>query len=90
MYAMLGMELFAHQVRFDRDGKRVGYFDPLSSTTSKKFSRPDSNFDTFGNALLSVFIVMANDGWTVLYFDHYRTVGPLTSSAFFTSLVILG
>jgi len=90
MYAMVGLELFANKLRFDRDNKPVEYYDPLGPNTSKHFSRPDSNFDTFLNALLSVFIVIANDGWTVVYFDHYRTVGPVTSTIFFISLVILG
>ena len=91
MYAMVGLELFAHKMRFNRDNESVPYFDPIDEKiTSKRFSRPDSNFDSFSNALLSVFIVIANDGWTVLYWDHYRTAGPVTSTVFFVSLVILG
>jgi len=92
MYAMLGMELFANKLRFDRSNKPVNYYDPLNNNTSKHFSIPDSNFDSFLNAVLSVFIVIANDGWTVIYFDHYRTpaVGSTLSTIFFMSLVILG
>ena len=91
IYAMVGMELFSNRLRFDRQNKPVQYFAPINpEITSPEFSRPDSNFDSFYNALLSVFIVIANDGWTVLYFDHYRTVGPVTSTLFFGSLVVLG
>ena len=91
MYAMVGLELFSHRLRFDRENKPIPYFDPINpKTTSKEFSVPDSNFDSFGDALLSVFIVIANDGWTVLYWDHYRTVGPIVSTIYFMSLVILG
>jgi len=34
--------------------------------------------------------VLANDGWTKIYFDFYRTSGPIKSSLFFISLLILG
>jgi hypothetical protein len=38
----------------------------------------------------SVFIVLAGDGWTAIFFDHYRVVGSVTSTFFFVSLIILG
>ena len=91
IYAMVGLELFSNRLRFDRDNKPIEYFNNTSSPEiSEKFSKPDNNFDSIQNALLSVFIVIANDGWTVLFWDHYRTVGPVTATVFFTSLVILG
>ena len=51
---------------------------------------PDSNFNTFLDAFASVFIVLANDGWTVIFFSHYRACGSLSSTLFFLTLLILG
>ena len=91
MYAIMGMEFFANRIRFDFDNKSVKYFAPENpQTLSKVSSIPDSNFDNFFNAFLSVFIVLANDGWSTIYFNHYRVVGPLSSTFFFVSLVLIG
>jgi len=90
MYAILGMEVLSYKVRLNRFDKPVPYFITNNTDVSEKFSVPDSNFDTFMNAVTSVFIVLANDGWTTIYFNYYRTVGPVTSSLFFVSLVVIG
>ena len=90
IYAVMGVELFGHKLRYDYDNNPVDYFSYDRSTTSDKFSLPNSNFDTVFNAFISVYIVLANDGWTTIYFDCYRVVGPTISSMFFLSLVILG
>jgi len=51
---------------------------------------PASNFDNFTNAILTVFVVLANDGWTPIYWDHYRVVSKLGSTIYFHFLVIFG
>ena len=51
----------------------------------------EANFDTFLDAFVSVFIVLANDGWFRLYLNHYRaTNNPIGSSFYFFSLLIFG
>ena len=62
----------------------------MRENASEKFGVPNSNFDTLYNAFISVYIVLANDGWTTIYFDCSRMVGPVPSSIFFISLFILG
>jgi hypothetical protein len=84
------MELFANVLRFDYNNKPVPYYGSESDETSQKYSIPDSNFDNFFDALLTVFIVFANDGWTTIYFNYYRTVGAAKSTLFFITLVVLG
>jgi hypothetical protein len=42
------------------------------------------------DAFLSVFIVLANDGWVSIYLDHYRATNSYVASAFFISLLIVG
>jgi hypothetical protein len=31
-----------------------------------------STYDSLSESFLSVFIVLANDGWTNIYFNHYH------------------
>ena len=51
----------------------------------------EPNFNTFLDAFVSVFIVLANDGWFSLYMNHYRaTENPIGSSFYFFSLLIFG
>ena len=90
MYAILGMELLSYSLKMTRLDKPVDYFATGNPEVSDVYSVPDSNFDGFVNATLSVFIVLANDGWTDVFFDYYRTVGGGMSSIFFISLVVLG
>jgi len=85
MFAVLGCELFSNKLKFNRDNEAVNYFNE-----SEPGVVPNSNFDNFFNATISVFIVLANDGWTVIYFDYYRAVGPVKSSIFFISLLVVG
>ncbi len=49
-----------------------------------------STFNTFLESFLSVFIVLANDGWTKIYFNHQRYFYPISTSIYFISLVLLG
>ena len=90
IYAILGLEFFSNRVRFDYDNEPIPYFEAANDNVSKIRSVPHSNFDTFDQALISVFIVLANDGWTTVFFDQYRSDNPVTSSLFFISLVLLG
>jgi hypothetical protein len=80
MFTLLGMELFAFRVRFDKEDR----FDP----DGKYY--PDSTFNTFAEGFFSVFILLANDGWTTIYFNHYRAALGFTATPYFLSLLILG
>ena len=51
---------------------------------------PDSNFNKFYNAFVTVFIILTNDGWSTIYYNYYRAVSPVTSTIYFISLIILG
>lgn len=50
----------------------------------------ESNFNTLLESFLSVFIVLANNGWTKVYFTHQRFLEPFSTSLYFISLVLLG
>jgi hypothetical protein len=57
------MEVFAYNIKFDKDGE----------VDKENGTYPDSNFNYFLEAMASVFIVLANDGWSKIFFDHFRS-----------------
>ena len=63
-FALLGMEMYAFKVRFASDNS----VDLVNGTA------PNNNFDGFLNAFTTVFVVITADGWSGIYFDHYRAV----------------
>ena len=77
-YTLLGMEVFAYKAKFTN-----GNPDPNGEY-------PNSNFNYFLEAFASVFIVLANDGWSLIYFNHFRAVNGTVSTLFFVTLLIFG
>lgn len=75
IYSLLGMELFAYKVKFDNEtGKPIqGVDDEIAFNENGSY--PDSTFNTFMEAFTSVFIVLANDGWSTVYINHHRACG---------------
>jgi hypothetical protein len=87
-YTILGMDLYAYKVAFDDNNEPIE--DAFSDIDNPLGQSPQWNFDTFLQANISVFVMLANDGWSVIFFDCYRTVGPITSVLYFLSCMILG
>ena len=52
IYTLLGRELFAYNIKFDEEG---------NFSTGKNAKSPRVNFDTFLNAIITIFIVLAGD-----------------------------
>jgi hypothetical protein len=83
-YSLLGREIFSFQVGFSTEtGEAVSKDNAL-------VSYPDSTFNSFGDSMLSIFVVLANDGWSTIYLDHYRAVDGLTSTIYFIGLIMIG
>lgn len=80
MYTLLGLELFAYKAKFNDDGNL-----DLEGGTS-----PDSNFDKFLNSIITVFIVLTNDGWSSIFYNYNRGAGAVSSTIYFVSLIIFG
>lgn len=81
IYSLLGMEIFAYSVKFDKDWR-------IDMENGKY---PDRNFNTFLDAFTTVFIVLTNDVWTSIFVDYYRAVGNGEAAIiFFISLIIIG
>ena len=91
IYALIGMELFAFKVMFDDDGAPLAEKQILEHNGEEVIGiYPDSTFNTFSEAILSVFIILVNDGWSTIYIGHRIAVGQLKSNLFFLSLVMIG
>ena len=93
-FSILGMELFAASCSYDESDTPIlnDYADGLDGVQGRI---PDSNFNSFADAMLSVFIVLANDGWSTIYFDHARSFRADGKSValptiFFIMLIIIG
>ncbi len=77
-YLLIGQELYSYKLPPVTDENLLTDFH-------------QSSFNSFLESFLSVFIVLANDGWTRLYIAHYRaTDSSITSTIFFFSLLIIG
>ena len=80
-FMLIGLELYAYRVKFNDQNK-------LDLTERGTF--PKSNFNTPLNSLLTVFIVIANDGWTEILLNHARATDFISSSVFFIIILFLG
>lgn len=82
--SLLGREFFSYKIRFDDSGN-VAPKNRLFESTS-----PRENFDTFPDALITIFILLTNEGWNNITYDHMRAMGSWWPSAFFISVVVIG
>lgn len=89
-YIILGMEIFSSTLRFNQKNELIPFFGPGGDDVSINFSKPDGNYNTFLNANISVFIMLANDGWTPLFFNHYRANNGAAATLYFLTLIVLG
>jgi len=80
IYTLLGLELFAYYAKFNEAGE----FD-LENGAEPMFS-----FDGFFDSIITVFIILTNDGWSGIYFNYYRAVGATASTIYFVTLIIIG
>jgi hypothetical protein len=53
----------AYKVKFNSDGRK---------DLSENGKSPDSTFNNFLEGFVSVFIVLANDGWSKIFIDCFR------------------
>ena len=52
-------------------------------------SYPRLNFNTFFDAVISVFILLTNEEWNTIMYSHMKTAGVF-SSIYFVLIVIIG
>lgn len=90
--------MFANKVAFnlnDEPEEPISNKDGVLLTDYRSLMKqgiafPDSTFNTWMEAFTTVFIVLANDGWSTIYINHYRSTGITKPSIFFISLLVIG
>ena len=91
IFGLLGVSLFANQMRFDKLGYKIdlnnteAFFSPEAED-----SIPRSNFDDLGNAMIVVFQVLSGENWNVVMYDSIRASGLGAGAAYFIAMIILG
>jgi hypothetical protein len=59
IFSLLGTELFAFKVKFNSNNEiDLNYDGPY----------PDSTFNNFFNAILTVFVILTGDTWSNIYY----------------------
>lgn len=58
LFTLIGMEIFAFQVRIDSNGV----------PNPEEGSYADANFNNFLEGFYVVFVILVNDGWSTIFF----------------------
>ncbi|KAL3673207.1 hypothetical protein V7S43_000930 [Phytophthora oleae] len=82
IYALIGMQTFANQFRFDK----YGY--PVDRSQDAEYI-PRANFDTMLWSVVTVFQILTGENWNGVMMDGWRSSG-WSSVLYFVSLVVLG
>jgi hypothetical protein len=84
VFALLGMELYGHRVKFNNESKEkvVDGDDPAGLT-------PRINFDNLLNGVVAIFIIFIGEDWNSVMYDHVRATSDI-SILFFVGLFIFG
>ena len=100
IFALLGKQLFAYKAILHEEDDRLVYdldeiHDYIASGRHVRY--PRANFNTFSEALMSVFIVLLGEDWDYVMYTWIRTIRfednivlRLLFSLFFIFLVALG
>ena len=74
------MEIFSYRCKKTPD-------DKIDLVNGKS---PLNNFDTFYEALLTIFVLLTGDQWTSIMLDYYRAVSQPLALIFFVTFMIFG
>ena len=99
IFALLGMELFAYSAFYDTDGNVVFGKDKIQQEFSKngleQMQWPRENFNSIGNAMVTVFVIIVAEDWNIVMYTYVRaleasSVGRNLAIAYFIGLFIIG
>ena len=88
-FTILGLELFSRKLSFDDDNRPIDN-DYERGIVNMQGTVPDWNFNNFRDGFICVFIVIANDGWSPIYYDHVRSMHWFLPTIFFVLLILIG
>ena len=94
IFTLIGMELFAFKIAFNdiASSQRISnILNETQGTTNPSVFFPESTFNTINEAIASVFIILANDGWSTIYILHTRgEVSQPLPAIYFLLVLVLG
>jgi len=99
IFSLLGMELFGGF--YPRPETQYNYTQELFPDVFRYYdiqvssfdSAPFCNFDSFGDAFLSIFVVLSGENWNEIYFDQHRATWKYqapVATIYFLVLFVLG
>lgn len=98
IFALLGMELFAMQCKYDEDDELIKGSVAIQEVyaNGEVLNSPRENFDTIDQALTTIFIVIVGEDWNWVLYAFVRAKGYDSMVMYylvifyFTFLMILG
>ena len=98
IFALLGMELFAMGLKYDAADELIKGQKAIQGVyaAGEVLNSPRENFDTIGEALTTIFIVIVGEDWNWIMYGFVRAKGYdspgwyYTVQAYFMLLMILG
>mmetsp|Transcript_57655 Transcript_57655/g.158821 ORF Transcript_57655/g.158821 Transcript_57655/m.158821 type:complete len:1739 (-) Transcript_57655:67-5283(-) len=85
IFALIGCQFFANRLRFDANG----YVVELGNEGWETATVPDLHFDSFAQALITVFCILSAENWNQVMYDCWRATGWM-SVMYFVLLVTSG
>ena len=83
--ALLGMELFGHRVKYDKNENAITNLDEYEGEAIS----PRVNFDNIGMSMLTIFVIFIGEDWNNVMFKHERVIGWLCQLVFPLFLIAL-
>jgi hypothetical protein len=80
IYTLLGMEFYAHRLKFDARTKEI----------DRHGESPRLNFDDFFHAFVTIFSILVGDDWQYILYNAIRSEGYAISVLYFVTLIVLG
>eukprot|EP00347_Sterkiella_histriomuscorum_P019834 403340124 len=89
-FALLGMELFAYRIKFDDNNQPINIDSCNDEDGCVGLGKsPRLNFDTWVNAMITIFVLLVGDDWNQLMIDYARA-SSFWVVIFFVTLTIFG
>eukprot|EP00966_Prymnesium_polylepis_P166984 3860082-Prymnesium_polylepis.1 len=97
IFALLGMELFGGfyprpEYRYTKESMPEIWVEyPIKWGTETALGEMITryNFDSFGDAFLSIFVVLSGENWNEIYFDQHRATYDGSFQGFFATFYFL-
>jgi hypothetical protein len=91
VFTLMGSALFANEMRFDEDGKKIldgEMYCPPYDIKHNMDCIPRNHFDDFISGFVTCFQILSGENWNAVWYDTWRATDRGTSVIFF--LLVIG